>query len=384
MKNSCGTLRTLTLVFLLSFFALGALAANTGQKPEDALSEAVLKRKIAQMIMVGFNGQSLSKDNPIYYDVKNLGVGGVILFNKNADKTHPDLQKNIKNPAQVKKLTQDLQEISAIPLFVAIDQEGGMVSRLDPAVFGVSAYSAKDLGQKNDLKLTYTEALKTAKALAGLGINVNLVPCVDLDINKTSPVIGKLKRSFSDNPHTVVKHSEQVISAHDKYGILTTLKHFPGHGSAAGDTHGGFVDVTQTFSEKELLPYKELISNKTAKGVLISHVFNTNMDKKYPASLSNDIVKGILQDKMKFDGLVFTDDIQMGAIKNNYTLEQTLYLAINAGSDVIIIGNNLYCDPHSAKKAVNIIYNLVKSGKIKPERIEQSYKKILSYKGVKN
>ncbi|GBF22803.1 beta-N-acetylhexosaminidase [Candidatus Gastranaerophilus sp. (ex Termes propinquus)] len=366
-------LATLILVFVF-IFNLNSIKADAKYK------DAVLKKQIAQMILVGFNGQVLDSANPIYSQIKNLGIGGVILFSKNADVTQPKLVKNIDNPKQVKKLISDLQKISDTPLFVAVDQEGGRVSRLDPKVFEVSAFSAKELGGENDEKLTYNEALKTVKTLSGLGFNINFAPVVDLEINKNSQIISKLKRAYSEDPDIVVAHARQVILAHDKYGVLPVIKHFPGHGSVEGDTHLGFVDATSVYSKNELLPYAFLIADPTATGVLVAHVFNSYLDPEFPASMSKKTVQDLLKTKLGFLGLVFTDDIQMKAIEDNYTLEEALLNVINAGGDVIVIGNNLSYKPNVATEAVDIIFNLVKSGKVSQERIEESYEKIMRQK----
>ena len=358
------------------FFSASCVFAQSEAEDE------ILRQKIAQMLIVGFNGQTLSSSNPIYSDIKDLGIGGVILFNRNADIKKPNLVKNIKEPEQLKKLTGDLQKISQTPLFIAIDQEGGMVSRLSPSYFIVSIYSAYDLGVKNNLDLTRTEAEKTAKTLKDMGINLNFAPCVDLAINKNSRVIAGLRRAYSDNPTVVTSQARAVIEGYSKYDILTVLKHFPGHGSAAGDTHAGFVDVTKTYNQKELLPYKTLISEGLAEGVLTAHVYDKNIDSEFPASLSKKIIEDTLVAKLGFKGLIFTDDIQMGALKNSFTLSETLENAINAGNDVIVIGNNLTYDPEIAKKSVEIIFNLVKTGVIPEAKIDAAYAKIMEYKNA--
>ena len=369
--------KIILLAFLLFFGAICTFATI-----QDETEDKILKQKIAQMLIVGFNGQGLSPSNPIYSDIKDLGIGGVILFSRNADLTKPNLIKNIKDPEQLKRLTGDLQKISRTPLFIAIDQEGGLVSRLSPSYFVVSTYSARYLGVRNKPDLTLAEAEKTAKTLKDVGVNLNFAPCVDLEIDKSSKVIAGLQRAYSENPAVVISQARAVIQGHDKYGILTVLKHFPGHGSAAGDTHQGFVDVTKTYSQKELLPYKTLISEGLAHGVLTAHVYDKNIDSEFPASLSKKMIEGNLVNKLGFKGLVFTDDIQMGALKNSFTLKETLKNAINAGNDVIIIGNNLTYDPEIAKKSVEMIYNLVKSGDIPEARIDAAYGKIMEYKNA--
>ena len=365
--------KILLIIFLFCAIFNVAYAEET---PEDT----ILKKQIAQMLIVGFNGSTLTKDNPIYTDIKDLGIGGIILFSRNADKTQTKLTKNIQNFNQLKKLNEDLQNISEIPLFISIDQEGGFVSRLSPSYFVVSTYSAGFLGQKNDLKFTRAEAEKTAKTLSQLGININFAPVVDLDLNKNSRIISGLKRSYSSNPKIVSAHAKEVILAHNKYGIITTLKHFPGHGSAQGDTHQGFVDITNTYTKEEILPYKTLINEKIAKGVMISHLYNKNIDGNYPASMSYNFVTKKLIKELNFEGLIFTDDIQMDALRNNYSFSETLEKAIMAGCDVIVIGNNLFNDKEVTKNAVEIIFNLVKNGVIPKERIAFSYDKIIKAK----
>lgn len=375
--------RIAAVLTIIVFCVCAAAHAQMSEKTAEKMSEKqeqILRQKIAQMLIVGFNGQGLNPNNPIYSDVKELGIGGVILFNKNADITRPNLTKNIKDPTQLKRLISDLQKIAKTPLFVAIDQEGGMVSRLSPSYFVVSTYSARDLGAKNDLNLTYSEAKKTAKTLKELGINLNFTPVVDLDVNKNSRVISLLRRSYSADPTVVTNHARQVIKAHDEFGILTTLKHYPGHGSVAADTHAGFADITNTFSEKELIPYKTLNLEGLAHGILVAHVVNKNVDPEFPISLSEIAIRGNLINKMGFKGLIFTDDIQMGAIKNNYTFEIALKQAINARNDVIVIGNNLNYDPEVARRAVDIIFNLVENGEIQQARIDEAYEKINAWK----
>ncbi len=348
----------------------------------QALAQPSIDEKIAQMIMVGFNGQAINKQSPIYQDIAQSNIGGVILFDKNVDAAQPHLQKNIKDPAQLKKLTTDLQSIAKTPLFISIDQEGGKVTRLNKK-FDVSLYSAQALGAINDPNLTYKEALKTAKTLKELGININFAPTVDVNINTNSP-ISKKERSFSKNEEVVTTHALEVVKAHKDAGILPVLKHFPGHGSANADTHEGFVDVTNTFNKKELVPYKKIINSTSNIGVMTTHVFNKNIDCKHPLSLSQKSIQGLLQDKMEFDGIIFSDDLNMGALAKHYAWEDVLVNSINAGTDVLVIGNNLSYNPDVAKQSIQIIKNAVADGRISEQRINDSYTKIINYKqGIK-
>ncbi len=346
--------------------------------PFKAFAEPSLDDKIAQMIMVGFNGQELKQNSPIYKDIKDNNIGGIILFNENADANQPHLQKNIKEPKQLKKLISDLQKISKKPLFVSIDQEGGKVSRFNNN-FNVSRYSAQNLGTINSPSLTYKEALKTAKVLKEMGININFAPTVDVKINPDSP-IAKKERIYSANQDTVTAHALEVIKANKEQGILPVLKHFPGHGSANADTHDGFVDVTKTFKKKELKPYKDIIKIQPNIGVMTTHVFNDKIDNIFPLSLSKKSITGLLKTKIGFNGLVFSDDLNMGALAKQYNWQDVLTNAINAGTDVLVIGNNLSYNPNVAKDSIAIIKQAVIDGRISEQRINDSYNKIINYK----
>ena len=343
-----------------------------------------LRKKISQMLIVGFNGTEITQDNPIYDDIINEKISGVILFSKDFKKIlakEKDTTKNIKSPKQLKKLIKQINELSPSKLFISIDEEGGQISRLPSSMgFKAETLSHKQLGEKDDTKLTYNQAKKIAKTLKNLGVNVNFAPCVDLAINKESPIIYKKGRSFSDDPQIVVKHAQQYIQAHNKYNILTVAKHFPGHGSAVGDSHKGFTDVTSTWNEIEIEPYIELNQKGLLNAVMIAHVYNENLDKDYPATLSKNVITDILKNETGFKGLIITDDMQMYAISENYSLEDSIILAINAGNDILLFGNNIKNDINIAKEFNDIVFNAVKDGRISQDRIEESYNKIIKIK----
>ena len=333
--------------------------------------------KAAQMIMVGFDGLSLTPDNPVYRDIKDNHIGGVILFNlKGWDE---NTQRNIKDFNQLKSLIFQLNQISPKPLFIAIDQEGGKVARLSQE-FGVSTYSAGELGRENNLDLTEQEANKTARVLKNLGINVNFAPCVDIVLNPKS-IIKFKDRAFSDgNPELVAAHAEKFIQAYQKAGVLPVLKHFPGHGSATGDTHEGYVDITNEYQEIELEPYKILLPKYPLVGVMVAHVFNKNIDARKPLSLSYQNVTKKLKEELNFKGIVFSDDLQMGALTKKHNWHDIIVEAINAGNDVLVIGNNLSYDPDIADKTLKVILKALKDGEIDPKRIDQAYDKIMKIK----
>jgi beta-N-acetylhexosaminidase len=219
-----------------------------------------------------------------------------------------------------------------------------------------------------------------AGQLARLGINLNLAPVVDLNVNPTNPIIGRLERSFSENPEEVIQHAERFIEAHHKQGVLCTLKHFPGHGSSVEDSHLGLVDVSSTWTPKELKPYQELIKKGMADAIMTAHVFNKHLDPDYPSTLSRRIITGILREKLNYDGVVISDDMQMGAISKIYGLETAISRAVEAGVDILAFANNSTFDSGIAGKAAGIIKKLVVSKKINLSRIEESSKRIAKLK----
>jgi beta-N-acetylhexosaminidase len=303
----------------------------------------------------------------------------VILFDYDVpSKSRP---RNILSMEQLKRLTMDLQNAAPVKLFISIDQEGGRVSRLRGEYGFPPTLSAKEMAENT--KRTKTQAEETAALLAGLGINLNFAPCVDLDLNPKNPVIGGLERSFSSDPKTVVKHASIWIKAHNRMGVLSCIKHFPGHGSSFDDTHDGWADITRTWQEAELVPYRELIGSENTGSfmVMTSHVFNAALDPQNPATLSPAILTGLLRNKLKFKGVIVSDAMDMEAIRANYRFEEALEKAINAGIDILCLSNNAASyDPELAGKALDAIYRLVKDGKISAQRIEESWRRIMAAK----
>ncbi len=357
---------------MLKFFSLLVLLNM------PLFAEVSLEHKIGQMLMIGFHGTSAIPSSQICQDIKKYNVGAVILFDFNpVDKSKP---KNIATKTQLKKLTLELQACSSDgKLLIAVDQEGGKVQRLKSKYGFYGKFpKASDVIKmdQSKIKSTYT---KMSSELKSVGINYDLAPVVDLDINMKNHVIHGLGRSFGKDPKTVAKYASTFIDAMHSNGVLTSIKHFPGHGSSVGDTHKGFVDVTHLWKEVELEPY-HLLKDK-ADTVMVAHVFNKKLDAKYPASLSYDTITKMLRWKLGYHGVVITDDLQMGAISKKYGLKNTLRLAINAGDDILLIGNQL--DPkkvQSTKLLVDTVVSLIKSGEVKEESIDKAYARIQKLK----
>lgn len=353
--------------------------SQTKSKPQKDPS---LDVKIGQMLKIGFRGMEVADTNHIVRDIEKYHLGGVVLFDYDVPKGIAE--RNIKSPGQVKTLIQDLKNLSNIPLIVSIDQEGGRVARLKPKYGFPKTVSAQYLGDLDNPDSTRFYARQTGKTLSDVGINVNLAPVVDININPENPVIGGIERSFSANPKNVIKHARIFINTLHEYDILTVLKHFPGHGSSEKDSHLGIVDITDSWSQKELIPYRKLINAGLADAVMTAHVFNAKMDSTYPATLSKSTITGILRDQLEYEGVVISDDLMMGAIRKEYGLKTAIKQTLHAGVDILTFGNNSIYDPNIVPKAHSIIKELIDDGEISKQRIDRSYQRIMEFKDKMN
>lgn len=334
----------------------------------------ILDAPIGQLIIVGFRGTELPDDAPILDAIRRGMVGGVWLCDYGG--LTGEGHGNIASPEQLQALIAQVQSAASVPLLVSMDAEGGQVRRLAPE-YGFSPIpSAGALGAANDLAATRYEADALAATLKRLGVNFNLAPVVDLNRNPENPALGRRERCFSADPHVVLAHARAFIQAHHAAGIACSLKHFPGHGSAAGDTHEGLVDVTRTWSVDELLPYMGLLGEGLADSVLTSHVVCGRIDETLPTSLSQAATTGLLREQMGFDGVIVTDDLGMGAIRRNHEFDDAIRLALKAGADVPLHANTGYHEPDIAQHIFEVIRKAVEKKYITPERIAQSHERI--------
>lgn len=350
-------------------------------RPALARPDASFEVKIGQMLMLGFQGSVVGEDQSIIDALRDLHVGAVVLFDIDLS-TRRSRPRNIVAPEQVAQLTADLQTLATLPLLISIDQEGGVINRLKPEYGFPATLSHAALGERNDPEFTRAQAGVIAQTLADVGINLNLAPVVDVRVNPNSPIIARVERSFSADPQVVATHAEAYIDAHHARGIKCTLKHFPGHGSALGDTHLGFTDVTNTWSEAELVPYRELISKGKADAVMTAHIFNSKLDPELPATLSPAIITGLLRQELGFDGVVISDDIQMRGITDLFKVEKAIELAIVAGVDIIAVANNVTYSGTIAETFVTTVMRMLDEGVIDEARIDRSYQRVLRLKGL--
>ncbi len=361
------------IVFLLS---ISITSVNPSFAKNKHLFDEIdndLSLMAGQMILAGFKGTSLVEDPSTIEALKAGKLGNVILFYR-----HKGIAPhNLASPEQITALIEEIKSSSPYPVFIGIDQEGGLVQRISSRNGFKDWQSAQKLGQSST-KDTYKSAKDMGNSLAKLGFNLNFAPSVDL-LDPNSPAIGKLERSFSDDPAQVFQHAKAFVLGMEENNIVSALKHFPGHGSAMADSHEGFTDVTNTWTEEELIPYKMMIEDNFSGMIMTAHVYNAHLDDK-PASLSHKISTKILREQLGFKGVIISDDMQMKAVSSHYSLKETVYLAILGGSDILLFGNNLEYDQDLAIKVHTAILELVAEGKISEERIRESWQRIRTLK----
>ncbi len=339
-----------------------------------------LQRALGQLFLLGFHGEDVFKDHPIFSDIQKRNLGGVILFDRLLAKNLRS--NNIIAADQVKKLTSKLQNLAGNRLFIGVDQEGGKVCRFTAERGFPTSVAAAELGKRNDLTLTQIHARATAGMLESLGINVNLAPVVDLNICPDNPIIGALGRSFSSNPDQVVQHAEVWITAHKSRHIISCLKHFPGHGSSRDDSHQGFVEISETWSKDELRPFAKLIDMGLADLIMTGHLFSSPLDPNFPATLSQPTITGLLREQLGYRGIVITDDIQMKAISDHYKLEEVMQKAFSAGVDMIVIGNNISYDPDILNKCLEALISCIRKGSLKEEQLAAAVNRVQTLKDM--
>ncbi|MFZ5875908.1 MAG: beta-N-acetylhexosaminidase [Nitrospirota bacterium] len=321
-----------------------------------------LKEKLAQLIMVGFEGPRLNPS--ITRLVKTTRVGGVILF-----------RRNVTTPEQVLTLTRGLQRLAPkAPLFVAIDQEGGRVSRLPPPF--TQFPPAATLGARKAVALTYATGEIMGRELAAVGVNMNMAPVLDVNTNAANPIIGD--RAFGDSPMIVEEHGLALMVGLQDHGVIACAKHFPGHGATSADSHLELPEVDVSLRQLErihLRPFEHAIANRLA-ALMTAHVRYPALDAKTPATLSKKIVTGLLRRAMGFDGVVITDDLEMKAIADRHDAGDAALKAFLAGADVL-----LFCrDQDAPEQAIEALAGAVKRGRLTEERIDQSLNRILRLK----
>jgi beta-N-acetylhexosaminidase len=366
-------------------------SASAGQVPATPSTEATpapaptpapgptLEHKVAGLVIVGFRGSRLDQAAWLRSAIAEAALGGVILFDRDQETGGA---RNIVSPDQVTTLVGDLRAAAGDrPIIVSVDQEGGVVTRLSPAHGFPPVASEATIGATGDVAKARTWGRGIAETLASVGIDLNLAPVVDLDVNPNSPAIGALDRSFSADPHVVVEMATAEIEAHRAAGVRTTLKHFPGIGSSTANTDFGVADVTKTWTRRELEPFQRLIDAGTADLIMAGHVVNGQLDPDHPASLSKAIVSDLLRDEMGWSGPVVTDDLQAAAIDDAFGFDEAVVLSLEAGNDLLLFANQQGYDPKIVSRAIDAIVAAVDAGRLPVARIDEAWERVQQFNG---
>lgn len=330
------------------------------EKVDKIVASMSQTEKLGQMVMIGIQGTKVDDDS--LYMLHQFHMGGVILFDRNMD-----------SPEQVKQLTSDLQAQSneKVPLFIGIDEEGGDVVRMAEKL--TPPPSQKEIGATGDIEQARTWAIKTAKSLKDMGINVNFAPVADIGSND--------KRSYSTDANTVIDFVRAATKGYQQENIIYSLKHFPGIGKGKVDSHvdSSSIDVAkEVLMTEDILPFKTIIDENEPNDyfILVSHLKYPALDEEYPASLSSKIMTDLLRNELGYKGIIITDDMEMGAVANHNDFRSIGVKAVKAGVDIVLV-----CHEYQHQQEVYLgLLDAVNSGEISQERIDESVKRIIKVK----
>jgi beta-N-acetylhexosaminidase len=339
--------------------------------PPDPARVAALVPRLGDLILVGFSGTTGEGNANLDRLLCDTRVGGVLLFGR-----------NVVQADQVAELTGWIATralaCAGRPVLIAADAEGGRVMRLSPTAGYPSTASHQELGDANNVAVTEIEARRIAFMLATAGVGWDLAPVVDVGINPENPVIVGMGRSFGADPGRVTAHARAYIDGMHAEGVLTALKHFPGHGGSVTDSHLGFVDVTDTANPAiELQPYRTLLAERRVDAVMTAHVYNRARDARYPATLSRATITGLLRGGLGWQGLVVSDDLRMGAIEQHYGLGDASVLALEAGVDLLLIADDRLPDGRSAAVvALDAVARALAAGRLTVTQIDAALARV--------
>jgi len=336
---------------------------------------ATLEKMAGQMILVGFEGDSPG-DAGVRAIVDDLAAGrlGGVMY----------LKKNVASLRAVREINALLREAATnLPPLITLDQEGGAVERLTKDVGFTEIANAATIAARNTPEQAEAIYARMARGIAEQGFSVNFGPVADLNTNPENQIIARYGRAFSDDPDVVAAYDAAFIRAHHAAGLITALKHFPGHGSSTADSHEGFVDITRSWAPEELEPYRALIGQDMADMVMVGHLYHADYvdgDGQTPSSLSPRWIDGVLRDELGFDGVVISDDLEMGAIRDHFSLKDTVTMAVRAGMDILLFSNTADYRPGLAQEVLDILLAEADADPAFAARIEQSYTRIAALK----
>ena len=328
-----------------------------------------MHQQIGQQIIVGLKGLQLEKDEADFI-VKN-NIGGVILF-----------ARNVESPEQIRHLVLDLQALRTrmperAPLFVSIDMEGGRVHRLKPPFTKWPALNT--VGKIDSTSVAFRFAQAMGDELRSVGINLDYAPCIDVFTNPQNTVIGD--RALASSAETVARLGSAMVRGYIKSGIIPCAKHFPGHGNTLVDSHIDLPIEQRSLAELESVefePFKKAIRARLDL-IMVAHIKYSKIDPEWPASLSEIFLRKILRDQLRYRGLVITDDLDMGALKNNYPKPLIAVRALQAGCNVL-----LYCnETDSPPTAIEAITKAIADKQLDDAIVSDNYRRVLELKKLK-
>ena len=360
-------MKILLSFLFLPFFYLSSFTSQF-------ITQLTLEEKVGQILIAHFNGATLNADAKTL--IEDIHAGGILYYN---------WANHLASPKQILQLSSDLQKLAKIPLFISIDQEGGLVSRLTK---GFTVFPGnKALGITSIPLLAEKCAFAIGQEMHSVGINMNFAPVVDINNNPRNPVIGI--RSFGSSAETVISFARETLNGYHKAGVITSLKHFPGHGDTSIDSHEALPIIKKTKEElqcNEFLPFSSLATQ--ADTIMTAHVMIPSIDPKYCATLSKTILD-ILRHEMNFNGVILSDSLIMeGLLKNGSSIEEIAIQAFNAGCDMLILGGkqligtrlNYELTLKDIQKIHKSLVQAVKSGCISETRLNESVERILTLK----
>ncbi len=346
-----------------------ALALGLGAVSSVALSSAPaaaasLETMVGSLLVLGLPGSSTghASAKALAGHIAAGRVGGVVM-----------LKHNVRSKAAVTELCQLFSQSGAE--FLSIDQEGGAVQRLSSNI-GFSAIPRAS----NVAKRTPAEArdiyARAAREIRAIGFNLNLAPVVDLH-SGSNPIIGKYGRAFDTDPAVVAQYAAAFIDAHRRAGVGCTLKHFPGHGTSRGDSHDGAVDITRTWGADELEPFQRLVRSGHADAIMLGHLYHRDLsDDGEPITLSATAIEGLLRKRMGFNGVVVTDDLDMGAIRRRHPPVRAAVMALAAGSDMIMASNSAKPDNDLPLRIIDGVGEAIAKGQLSERRVREAYDRV--------
>ncbi|WP_350333082.1 glycoside hydrolase family 3 N-terminal domain-containing protein [Coralliovum pocilloporae] len=356
---------TLNRRSFLCGLSAGLVAAPAVLSPSRAL--AALEGEAGRLLMIGFHGSSANARSAraLAAHMKERRAGGVVF-----------LGHNVKSRKGIDSLTDLFGSASRGGGLIAIDHEGGAVQRLKARHGFTRLPKALRVGHKRSSSEARALYAQAARELKAAGFTLNLAPVADLHW-KRNPIIGRNGRAFSSDPAEVAAYAEAFVKAHRRNGVLCAVKHFPGHGLSRGDTHAGLVDITDSWSEAELEPFKALVRKGAADIVMSGHLYHRSLeDGGVPITFSRRALRGTLRTLLGFRGAIMTDDLDMGAIRKRYAQKEAVIRSLAAGNDLVLMTNSARPDKNLPKKAVRWISEAVENGRLNRRELSRSIDRV--------